>query len=170
MSLDQELQAIEQDAGVVAVFLSTHDDYRAAGELVKRCKAAEKTISEKYRDAKAQAHAAHKRVVDLERSDLDRVAPIRKELQRLRAEFKEREDADARAKAEQAIVKAPLPEVEGISMVEVWQAEVIDPDAVPREYCCPNEREIARVVRMTKGKIKIPGVRVYSEIQERVRT
>lgn len=55
---------------------------------------------------------------------------------------------------------------EGVTVREVWRAEIVDASAVPREWCCPDEKRIAAVARAVKGNDNpppIPGVRYVKE-------
>jgi hypothetical protein len=64
-----------------------------------------------------------------------------------------------------AFVPPPAPEpakVEGVSFMERWEFEVVDPRLVPREYLAVDEKKIGGVVRSLKGEAKIPGVRIWS--------
>ncbi len=54
----------------------------------------------------------------------------------------------------------------GVSVREVWRAEVVDAAAVPREWCVPDEKRIAAMARAVKGNdnpVQIPGVRYIKE-------
>lgn len=44
-----------------------------------------------------------------------------------------------------------------------WVFEITNPDLVPREYCCPDDRKIGQVVAAMKDQTKIPGVRAYND-------
>lgn len=103
---------------------------------------------------------------------------------RLRAEAKKKEE-DARLRDAQTmaddghgeladeilaapVVVAPVvvPRMEtpaGISYREVWKFEVLDPNAVPREYLTIDEKKIGGVVRALKGETRIPGIRAWME-------
>lgn len=59
-----------------------------------------------------------------------------------------------------AIVTAP--KVEGLAFQEVWEFEVVDEAAVPREYLDVSETRIRKVVQALREKTKIPGVRAFS--------
>lgn len=99
----------------------------------------------------------------------------RKERERLEAQAAKAAASGKVEKAEQiaeraAAVVAPViqreaPKVAGIKTREVWQFEVTDPSAVPREYCSVDETKIRKVVGALKGDTKIAGIRVYSENQ-----
>lgn len=62
-----------------------------------------------------------------------------------------------------APVVPEAPRAEGVSLTESWKFEIIDPAAVPREFCKPDEVKIGALVRGSKGAFKIPGVRAWSE-------
>ena len=73
---------------------------------------------------------------------------------------------DEAAKAEAAMAPAPIvpeaPKTAGLAMRDNWCFEVVDPAAVPREYLIINEVAIGKIVRALRGKIEIPGVRVFN--------
>lgn len=57
---------------------------------------------------------------------------------------------------------------EGVSVREVWTAEVIDAALVPREWCTPDEKRISAMARAVKGNgtpMVIPGVRYVKTTQ-----
>jgi hypothetical protein len=75
--------------------------------------------------------------------------------------------------AAQAIIEAPVatpvvtlasstPKVAGLSYRETWSFEIVDANAIPREYLVPDMTRIGQVARALKGDARIPGVRVYS--------
>ncbi len=59
------------------------------------------------------------------------------------------------------VIQSEAPKVAGTSTREEWRWEVVDADAVPREYLVVDEVKLGRVVRALKGDAKIPGVRIY---------
>ncbi len=67
------------------------------------------------------------------------------------------EDYQAPAAVESA------PEVDGVSYRDKWTFEITNPDLVPREYCIPDEKAIGGIARTMKGRVKIPGVRIYND-------
>jgi hypothetical protein len=74
----------------------------------------------------------------------------------------------ARADAEAVHIPAPVlaketPKVQGIAKKTVWKYKIEDQNQIPREYMMPNEKMIGEVVRATKGKIQIAGVKAYPE-------
>jgi len=44
-----------------------------------------------------------------------------------------------------------------------WKYEVIDINLVPREYLMINASMLTPIVKASKGKIVIPGIRVFNE-------
>ena len=43
------------------------------------------------------------------------------------------------------------------SFIPVWTATIVDPDKVPREFCCPDERKIREAVKGPHGLREIAG-------------
>jgi hypothetical protein len=62
-----------------------------------------------------------------------------------------------------AYVPPPVPKVEGVVFREIWQFEIVDAAALPRDYLVPDEVRIGQVVRAMKGLANIPGVRAFSK-------
>ena len=107
----------------------------------------------------------------------------REEAQRL-AEAQAYEDAglpdEAEAVLEQAVEAAPptiilpttTPKVEGLSYRQVWKAEVVDLELLVAQAARddrllallqPNPVALGQMARALKGRMKVPGVRVWSE-------
>lgn len=55
------------------------------------------------------------------------------------------------------------PAMKGLSFRTDWFFEITDPDAVPRQFCIPDERKIRAMVKGMQKATIIPGVRVWSE-------
>jgi hypothetical protein len=114
------------------------------------------------------AVAAYRRKVEQERRE--RIA--REE--RNRRERQAREDAKAEAERREPIRHEsariePAPEAtirsggSAATVRKVWKAEVIDPDAVPRDYLTVDTAAINRAVKA--GTREIPGVRIWKDDQ-----
>jgi len=70
-----------------------------------------------------------------------------------------------------SIVVAPeIPKSEGISMRKVWKFRVDDPEAVPRDFLCLDEKKLGAYARAMKEMAKVPGVTFYSEDSVAVRS
>jgi hypothetical protein len=50
-----------------------------------------------------------------------------------------------------------------VTFVDRWVFEIVDPEAVPREFLCPDEAKIGGVVAAMKDKTDIPGVRAWND-------
>lgn len=110
----------------------------------------------------------------------------RDEAERLRKEAEAKAEADRLKKAEQQmdsgdldackqtleaplapVVAAPItPEpakVAGISFRDEVRFEITDPNAVPRDLCCPDEKKIRNRVKDLGVAAVIPGIRVWIE-------
>ena len=64
---------------------------------------------------------------------------------------------------------APIEATDGISYVDHWDFEILDPKQVPREYLVVDEKKVRGVVKATKGSVQIPGVRIFCEKRVRGR-
>lgn len=60
------------------------------------------------------------------------------------------------------VAAAPVAKAEGVSFREIWDFELEDLAAVPREYLLVDEVRVRAVVRALKSLTRIPGVRVFS--------
>lgn len=65
-------------------------------------------------------------------------------------------------------VKIPEPltpkvAMRGMAMQTYYHFEIVNESLIPREYLIPDESKIGGVVRSAKGKITIPGIRVWSD-------
>jgi hypothetical protein len=64
--------------------------------------------------------------------------------------------------AQQAIqTVAPVAPPQGVSVRHVWKFEVTDANAVPREFCSPDEKKIKAAFEL--GMTDIPGVKFFQE-------
>lgn len=89
----------------------------------------------------------------------------------------EAEAAGDTEKAEIAVALAAMeestvtvaPKAAGIAKREVWSAEVIDLDKIPREYLIPDMNALNALAKATKGQIKIPGVKFNKQLVLSVR-
>lgn len=150
---------------------------RAAHEAHKRAKAAQTEADQPLDQAEGivkqsmiaydteQAQIARQRQIEAE------AAARRAEEQRIVEEAAALEQA-GEAQAAQELIEAPViapvvmvekatPAVEGITYREAWQFEVIDANAVPREWLIVDEKKVGAYVRAVKGAANIPGVKAY---------
>jgi hypothetical protein len=63
-----------------------------------------------------------------------------------------------------------VPKQEGSVIRERWVFEIIDPAAVEREYCSPDEKLIRPVVESLGPAAKISGIRIWKEEKEHSRS
>jgi hypothetical protein len=62
-----------------------------------------------------------------------------------------------------------VPKQAGSVTVTRWKYEIVNPDEVPREFCDPTPGRIRKVVDALGDKCKIPGIRVWKDVQEHSR-
>jgi len=64
---------------------------------------------------------------------------------------------------QQAVIPKSVPKVEGFSYRSNWVFDVVDANAVTREYLCLDLVKIGQVVRAMKGATNIPGIKPREE-------
>lgn len=121
---------------------------------------------------------------DQERIRLEQEEKLRKAAEKKQAEL-DKKAAEARGKGDEAKatkyeeksanVVAPVlaPTVEktaGISGRKNWKFEIIDEDLIPRKYLTPDLIQIGKEVRAVGENLVIPGIRIYPDEKETVRT
>lgn len=136
-----------------------------------------------------QAEAERKAREDAERATAELRRQARERAQKEAEDRRLREavvaeDAGDTAKAEElleapveaepiveATASVPVMRAEKVAgagaMVEVWHFEIVDAEAIPREYLTVNESRIGKVVQALKGGTEIAGVRVYKTLEAR---
>lgn len=57
-------------------------------------------------------------------------------------------------------VDSMVKKMAGVATRKVFSFEIIDANQIPREYLKPDETKIGQVVRVTKGTLQIPGVKI----------
>lgn len=55
------------------------------------------------------------------------------------------------------------PEAAGISERNIWRFRIVDPALVPEDFLVIDEAKLARIARIGKGTIPVPGVEFYEE-------
>lgn len=113
---------------------------------------------------------------EMERKAAEQAAEQRRlEAERAKAVAEENPFAEAAALAKVEAVTAPIiPDTATTRRVmtraaTVWRWEITDPTAVPREFCCPDEKKIREHVNRNKEAAGIPGVRVWEDLDIRAR-
>ena len=116
----------------------------------------------KAEDAKREAAAESARREEQKRIDAEKLA-LAERLET--AGMKEQATAVLDAPAEPVNVPDPLKveKVQGQTVIENWQARVVDPDAVPREHCSPDQSKLNKVAKLMKGRANVAGV-VFEDI------
>ena len=55
------------------------------------------------------------------------------------------------------------PKLDGVGFREEWDFEVVDINAVPREYLVIDEHKVGRIVKALRDATSIPGIRAFSK-------
>ena len=150
---------------------------KAAHEAHKRAKAAQNEADDPLDQAEGIVKASMI-AYDTEQAQIVRQRQIEAEAAARRAEeqriveeaaaLEQAGDAQAAQELIEAPVIAPVvmvekatPAVDGITYRETWQFEVIDANAVPREWLIVDEKKVGAYIRAVKGAANIPGVKAY---------
>lgn len=149
-----------------------------------------KEAEEKLRRA-AEAEEAKKRAIK-EKQEAEwraKEEAARIEAERFAKEGKAAEATKARAEADKAarlaeerrqqaeevqvlapILASTVNKSDGIGARKNWKFEVVNPDLIPRKYLIPDLVQIGKEVRAAGENLNIPGIRIFSEDKEVVRT
>lgn len=160
----------ESKKRITNLFKEPLDCLERAEKGVKKLMANWHTKQEEIRQAE------QKRLDDIQRKEAERLQQAAaKELARAESLKTESAKARAAAKAEELKAKseivteiAPVVEnkvekIDGISIRKTWKFKIVNINEIPREYMIPDEKYIGQIVRNSKGKKEIPGVKTYSE-------
>ncbi len=160
----------ESKKKIIALFKQPLDFLKQAEESVKKAMVNWNTIQEEIRQAEEA------RLAQLQRQEADKLRQqAAKEVAKIELLKTEKAKEAARVKAEKLqaeavatiaiapVVESKAEEISGISTRKVWQFRILNADDIPREYMMPDEKYIGQIVRASKGKKEIPGIKIYSE-------
>lgn len=184
-SVARELELANEK--IKALTITSDVEYTEAGEFLRRLKATAKELDKSelaqlkrqlyqdYKEADEQLKFWEKAIEKASRQIRDKMTAytVEKEAEAKRAaEEAAQRMADATGDAGYLENVAPAqaaPDVAGVHYATVWDFEVTDPGKVPDQYKTIDTVAIRKVVRAQKGNTQIPGVRVFSKQQVRVR-
>lgn len=109
--------------------------------------------------------AEEERLREEQRKEAARLANLAEKARARKDEAKaaEFEARQANVESTQVVVApAAIPKAPGISTREIWEYEIVDATQIPADYLIPDHPLIGQTVRATKGKVTIPGVRIFS--------
>lgn len=166
-------------------------------KLIKQLETERKAMTSPLDEAKKKIMAEEKRLVKPLADELDRLKKItsayatecarRIEEERRQAELAERRAAEAAVAAEDAdpfgfnapsptvITPTPvvsiMPKTTFNRIVEKWEYEILDANAVPRELCSPDPSKIKAMLASCKAdgykadQVKVNGLRIFATTQ-----
>ncbi len=155
--------------------------YAAYKEILNKWKEVEDPAirAEKYCDRLLSDYFAEQRRKreEAERKRLEEERKRREEEERRLQEAMEAEEKGDKEKAEQIInesaeeeknIKPQVvipgkPKLENVHTRLDYDFKIIDSEAIPRQYMIPDETLIRRVIKASKGKINIPGIKVIKK-------
>ena len=159
--------------------------YAAYKEILEKWKEIEDPAirAEQYCDRLLSEYFAEQRRLreEAERKRLEEERKRREEEERRLQEALKAEEKGDKEKAEQIlnetaeeenntkpVIIPEKPKLENVHGRVDYDFEITDPDAIPRQYMIPDETLIRRVVKASKGKIDIPGIKII--VKDRVVT
>lgn len=171
----------EQNAEALAIVeafaITTAEDFETATDLLKECKARYKVLEAKRKHLKEPSLEAGRRIDEFFRPVLEPLLAAETRLKHAIGEY-----TRASQLAQHAAMTAyaggaealppPSPKAEGVAVKTVWRVEVIDADAVPREYCSPDLAKLQKAIwyaDTTTAPRPIPGVRFVADAKVTVR-
>jgi hypothetical protein len=128
-----------------------------------------KTAMLKYQEEEERKSIAEERRLQAEADE-----KARKERERLQAQAAKAAESGKTEKAEALIERAEMVtpvavvieskiQYAGQSVRSTWKAKIVDADAVPREWCVPDQKQLDAIAKSTNGLKKIAGVEFYNE-------
>jgi len=149
---------------------ATHTAYTAVTQQIKSCmvplEKAEGTVKRKMSEYITERMRKQRE----EQRRLEDEARKREEERRLQEAITTGDETLLDEPVEVPIVPMEKPEeVEGISYAALWTFEIVDANAIPRDFLMPDEKKIRQYVKAMKGAGKIPGIRIYEDKTARVR-
>ena len=151
--------------------------FSVANDILVSIKDAIKQVKGYWEAPKKTAKKAYDEIRDKEKEMLDKLLEAEKALKGQLGNYvllqeQERERLQEQAKEEYGIdiaLKIDIPEHEKTTFIKDYDIEIIDGALVPNEYKVIDTSLIKRVVKDTKGKIVIPGVKIIEKKIVRVK-
>lgn len=176
----KEVRSLADDIGMLEI--ESRADYDAAYRMMDTLYDREKKISAILDPIIKQAHATHK-VATTQKKMLtgpivDAINVIKAKMAVFVAEEKKRLEAEAKV-AKEKLAEAGFDtsmvvthtglskDSTGMVQVDVWDFEVTDINALPKDYMLPDMKKIRGVVTSMKDATNIPGVKVTKSISLR---
>lgn len=174
---EQAIQALANQTREEATRLvvTTDETFQAAGEMLKEIKKRRARISEFMDPIIQAAHKTHKTALDqkktLEKPYIEADKHLRAQVSGYKALQDAARNREALALASRGEMTLPreAATVDGLGFTKKWAFEVIDPDALPKEFTIPDEPKIRRTVEALGEAHNIPGIRVWQYDQPNVR-
>lgn len=128
-------------------------------------------LYKKYRQARQPWEAAERTLKTListyaVRKQTKLLQAARKKAQKLIADGKNEQAADL---ISDAANKRCVPNIDGIQLKSSWAYDILDENAIPREFLTVDTKKISAVVKAMKEKTDIPGVTAFPAKQVAVK-
>lgn len=132
-------------------------------------------VAQQEAERRAREEAARKAAQEEANRRLEEAAALEKAGDALGAEMAMAEAEVYDDAAAGIVVSGKAPKVDGVSTSKSWEITSIDPDKVPVEIAGVvirpvDEKAVARLIKMSKGQIKIPGIEYKETVSVSIRT
>lgn len=156
VTYNDEQERIRQEEQRKAAEAARKERERLAQEAAKKEEAARKKREAEEEKARKLEEAGR-----LAEAEAKREAAEAAEVAKVREAELAREAADQIPDA--PVVHHEQPKTAGVHTTKTWTFEIVDESKVPDEYKIIDEKAIRGVVKATKGKMQIPGIRIFQK-------
>ena len=134
--------------------IRTLSDCRAGVEWIRQAEDFVEAVESLHKESISLAHKAHKAAIAAKNEQLGQL-PEQIEIARGMVKSYASEGCE-------------LPE--GVSTRIKWKVKVVDASLVPREFCCPDLKELERFAGMSNGCIPVEGVEWVEEVSVAIKS
>lgn len=172
--LEKKNQIILAEASAIKVV--DQETYEKAGEYLKALKNASNQIEGYWAEPKSNAHKSWKAICTKESEMLKPIENAQRILKKEIGDYllileKEKEELEQKARQEygtEVVLESAVEKVKGISSSLTYEAIIENPKEIPYELAgvilmIPNEKIINQLIKSSKGKIQIPGVKIVEK-------
>lgn len=161
----------------IDLIITNNDDYILATKGLITIKSLMEQIKDYWNEAKTQAYRTYKDISDKEKDMLAELSDTDKVLRSKICSYVNNKETAVRQIQEQTekelgivvAVTSDLPKVEGISYATDFDIVIENEELIPSEYKVVDTSLIKKIVKSSKGKIEIPGVKVIENKSIRVK-
>lgn len=167
---EEKLKTIDtSEFKIESVEIENNDQYEKLCELLKKVKGKSKEIENFFKEPKAKAYENHKSISKLEKEMLEKLSEFEKTAKKSISDYLIQLESNNTASN-----PVDRPKVKGVSASDTYKWEVVDRNQIPLTYgniwlWTLDEKAIDTLVKVTNGKIELPGIKIIHEKQVSVK-